>query len=338
MRRQKRSIKMSTGAICSSKSSLRTASAGSTPAAALQRSLQKSARSWIAYWLHGKAERQETELSLTRWKENEKLVGRIRQSICEGNISHAYLIEGDTCVDKIGFAKDFLKALSCRVAPGEGCDTCADCRKIDHDNCEDLYRVEADGISVKDDMIEKLQGNLARKPLGPRNMAIIADADTMTIRAQNRLLKTLEEPQGDAVMLLLCDNRENMLETIRSRCIGWHLQPEEAEDAPQSEAEGERARDCADALVDWILDGEGFFQMKQILAQNVKNRDDAFRVLDAMEHVFRDILLGKDARSKLFRPEEIMRYVTLLEEARRDLIWKVNYNYALKDLLIKIGK
>ena len=139
-------------------------------------------------------------------------------------------------------------------------------------------------------------------------------------------------------MLLLCDNRENMLETIRSRCIGWHLQPEETADAPQSEAEGERARDCADALVDWILDGEGFFQMKQILAQNVKNRDDAFRVLDAMEHVFRDILLGKDARSKLFRPEEIMRYVTLLEEARRDLIWKVNYNYALKDLLIKIGK
>ena len=277
-------------------------------------------------------------MSLTRWKENEKLVGRIRQSICEGNISHAYLIEGDTCVDKIGFAKDFLKALSCRVAPGEGCDTCADCRKIDHDNCEDLYRVEADGISVKDDMIEKLQGNLARKPLGPRNMAIIADADTMTVRAQNRLLKTLEEPQGDAVMLLLCDNRENMLETIPSRCIGWHLQPEETADAPQSEAEGERARDCADALVDWILDGEGFFQMKQILAQNVKNRDDAFRVLDAMEHVFRDILLGKDARSKLFRPEEIMRYVTLLEEARRDLIWKVNYNYALKDLLIKIGK
>ena len=78
--------------------------------------------------------------------------------------------------------------------------------------------------------------------------------------------------------------------------------------------------------------------MKQILAQNVKNRDDAFRVLDAMEHVFWDILLGKGARSKLFRPEEIMRYVTLLEEARRDLIWKVNYNYALKDLLIKIGK
>ena len=50
-------------------------------------------------------------MSLTRWKENEKLVGRIRQSICEGNISHAYLIEGDTCVDKIGFAKDFFEGV-----------------------------------------------------------------------------------------------------------------------------------------------------------------------------------------------------------------------------------
>lgn len=130
-------------------------------------------------------------MSLTRWKEDEKLIGRIRQSIRDGKVSHAYLIEGDTCVDKVDFAKDFLKAVSCKVKPGEGCDICADCRKIDHDNCEDLYFVASDGISVKDDMIEKLQENLARKPLGERNMAIIADADTMTIRAQNRFLKTL---------------------------------------------------------------------------------------------------------------------------------------------------
>ena len=277
-------------------------------------------------------------MSLTRWKENRRLVERVRQSIDEGRISHAYLIEGDTCVDKLGFAKDFLKAISCRVAPGEGCDTCADCRKIDHDNCEDLYRVEADELSVKDDMIEKLQADLARKPLGVRNMAIIADADTMTVRAQNRLLKTLEEPQGDTMILLLCDNRENMLETIRSRCVTWHILGETTDETARKEAEGQRMRACADALVDWTLEGDGFYKMKQLLSQNVKNRDDAFQLLDAMEHIFRDLLLGKDTRGKFFRPEETMRSVSLLEEARRDLVWKVNYNYALKNLLIKIGK
>lgn len=97
-------------------------------------------------------------------------------------------------------------------------------------------------------------------------------------------------------------------------------------------------RACADALVDWTLEGDGFYKMKQLLSQNVKNRDDAFQLLDAMEHIFRDLLLGKDTRGKFFRPEETMRSVSLLEEARRDLVWKVNYNYALKNLLIKIGK
>ncbi len=270
-------------------------------------------------------------MSLTRWKEDEKLIGRIRQSIRDGKVSHAYLIEGDTCVDKIGFAKDFLKAISCKVKPGEGCDTCADCRKIDHDNCEDLYFVETDGISVKDDMIEKLQENLARKPLGERSMAIIADADTMTIRAQNRFLKTLEEPQGNTVILLLCDNRENMLETIRSRCIAWHLRGGESERAQQE------MTDCANALIDCVLEEEGFFQLKQILTKYVKDRDSAFQVLDAMEHLYRSILLGQDERSRFFRSEEIMRNVVLVEEARRDLILKVNYQYALKDLLLKIG-
>ena len=43
-------------------------------------------------------------------------------------------------------------------------------------------------------------------------------------------------------------------------------------------------RACADALIDWTLVGDGFYKMKQLLSQNVKNRDDAFQLLDAMEH------------------------------------------------------
>ena len=140
------------------------------------------------------------------------------------------------------------------------------------------------------------------------------------------------------MILLLCDNRENMLETIRSRCVTWHILGETTDETARKEAEGQRMRACADALVDWTLEGEGFYKMKQLLSQNVKNRDDAFQLLDAMEHIFRDLLLGKDTRGKFFRPEETMRSVSLLEEARRDLVWKVNYNYALKNLLIKIGK
>ena len=261
-------------------------------------------------------------------KEDEKLIKRISTAIRTGNISHAYIIEGDTQSDKMGFAKDFLKAINCRENPGIGCGKCVSCRKIDHDNCEDLHVVQADGLSVKDKDISFLQEQLKTKPIGERNMALIADADTMTVRAQNRLLKTLEEPQGNTILLLLSDNKENLLPTIRSRCIAYRL---------SGGAEETESTEAANALVEALLENEKFFYLKQILTKYMKNRDDAYRILDGMEKIYRDFLLGGDPRGRLVKSEDVFSYIDWIEEARRDLIANVNYNYAIKDMIIKIG-
>ena len=52
---------------------------------------------------------------------------------------------------------------------------------------------------------------------------IIADADLMTVQAQNALLKTLDEPPQYAVIMLLTENAEVLLPTIRSRCVMMKL-------------------------------------------------------------------------------------------------------------------
>ena len=285
-------------------------------------------------------------MSLDKWKSDEKLIERISKAIRSGSVSHAYIIEGDSCVDKEDFAKDFLKAICCEKRPGLGCgdgpmdgatvsdagEKCLSCRRIDHGNCEDLYIVRAEGAttkSVKDDAILELQENLKKKPTGPRNMAIICNADTMTKRAQNRLLKTLEEPTPGTVIILLSENRENLLDTIKSRCIFYRLGGGE-------ETGGEKLRD-ANRLVDALIEGENFFEMKQLLSKSVKSREDAFHILDGLERIYRNLLLEKDPRGRLLKKEQIFRAVELIEEARRDLIMNVNYNYALKNLMLKIG-
>lgn len=285
-------------------------------------------------------------MSLDKWKSDEKLIERISKAIRSGSVSHAYIIEGDSCVDKEDFAKDFLKAICCEKRPGLGCsdgpmdgatvsdagEKCLSCRRIDHGNCEDLYIVRAEGAttkSVKDDAILELQENLKKKPTGSRNMAIICNADTMTKRAQNRLLKTLEEPTPGTVIILLSENRENLLDTIKSRCIFYRLGGGE-------ETDGEKLRD-ANRLVDALIEGENFFEMKQLLSKSMKSREDAFRILDGMERIYRNLLLEKDPRGRLLKREQIFRAVELIEEARRDLIMNVNYNYALKNLMLKIG-
>lgn len=274
-------------------------------------------------------------MSLNSWKADRKLVSRITGSILSGNVFHAYIIEGDTCVDKPAFAKDMMKAILCGEAPGRGCDSCITCRKIDHDNYEDLYFIESDGLSVKDEVVFSLQEKLKRKPAaGSRSLAIIKDADTMTPRAQNRLLKTLEEPPAGTVILLLSENKENLLETIRSRCVSYRLNSLERDlsgEAMESAMEG------ASAVIEGLLEGENFFTMKELLGKYMKNREDAFQILDGLERLYRDFLVGSDPRGILLKREEIFRHIGLIEEARRDLVMKVNYNYAMKNLIIKIG-
>lgn len=270
-------------------------------------------------------------MSLFSWESDIKLIERISKSILAGNVFHACIIEADYCVDKPAFAKDLLKAVICREEPGRGCDRCINCRKIDHDNYEDLYYIQSDGLSVKDEAVFQLQEKLKRKPsAGERNMAVICDADTMTARAQNRLLKTLEEPNPGTVILLLSENRENLLQTIRSRCVIYRLNSLERADENQRMAGGEE-------IIEGFLADFTFFKMKEILAKHVKNRDDAFLILDGMERIYRDFLMDKDTRGRLIPKEDLFRHIEWIEEARRDLVMKVNYNYALKNLIIKIG-
>ena len=267
-------------------------------------------------------------MSLADWRDEQNLINRISAAIRNGNVSHAYIIEGDTQTDKEAFARDFLKAVTCKAHPGIGCDECANCRKIAHNNSEDLYVVKADGLSVKDKEIEMLIDNLSVKPAGECNMVIIADADTMTPSAQNRLLKTLEEPPGNAIILLLSDNKENLLQTIRSRCVAYRIGGFKTD---------EEKYETANTLVDMLIDGEKFFYLKNFLNSNVKSRDEAFKLLDGMEIIYRNFAIGGDERANLVRREEIFSYIEFIEEARRDIIANVNYGYALKNLIIKIG-
>ncbi len=267
-------------------------------------------------------------MSLSKYKENRKLIDRISASVAAGRVFHAYIIEGDSLSDKEGFAKEFCKAIMCLEEPGVACDYCVNCRKFDHDNYEDFYLIEPDGMSVKVKQIEDLQDELKKKPVGSRHLVVIKDADSMVVAAQNKLLKTLEEPFPGTVIMLLSENRENLLETIRSRCVLYRL-----EDA----MEDSKGKEIAEVLFDALSEDKNFFELKQILSAKVKSREDAVSLLDGLERIYEKLLTWEDQRRKIYRKEEIFNAIEYIEEARRDLHMKVNYQYALKNLIIKIG-
>lgn len=268
-------------------------------------------------------------MSLKDYKEYARLICKISQSIANGNVSHAYIIEGDCCANKMEFAKDFVKAILCKTDSGYGCDECVICRKIDHDNYEDMYYAKSDDLSVKDAVIAALQEKLKNKPTaGERNIAIIENADSMTLRAQNRLLKTLEEPNPGTVIILLSENTENLIQTINSRCITYRL----GNFVQQKDNE---QIDFARKIITMVLGGAYFDQLKTQLTKGVKERKEAFTFLDAMERVFREYMIADGPGA--IRKEKIIENVKYVEEARRDLLANVNYKYAIRNLIIKIG-
>jgi len=141
----------------------------------------------------------------------------LRRGLANGRIAHAYLFAGPDGIGKRLMAMALARAIVCLEQ--RGCGHCQACRKIDHQNHPDLHILEPDGNSIKIEQVRAFQRELNLKPLeAPRKICMIEQAETMTVSAANALLKTLEEPRGDSLLILLTAQPNRLLETIRSRC------------------------------------------------------------------------------------------------------------------------
>ena len=143
--------------------------------------------------------------------------------ILQGNISHAYIINGETGSGRRLLASALTKALLCenRSTQGDACGVCKSCKQADSNNHPDVRFVTHEKASISvDDIRTQVNNTVDIKPYqGPYKVYIIPQADLMTPQAQNAILKTIEEPPAYAVFLLLTENAEMLLPTINSRCV-----------------------------------------------------------------------------------------------------------------------
>ncbi|GKU77114.1 DNA polymerase III subunit delta' [Paenibacillus sp. L3-i20] len=142
----------------------------------------------------------------------------MKHALQSGKVSHAYLFSGPSGTGKIDIALRFAKALFCTADGWDACGECLECRKFEHGNQSSLLTIAPDGNSIKIDQIRELQRNLSyRSTQTGRAVYIIERAETLTLQAANSLLKFLEEPVSPVVAILMSDNGQAVLPTIRSR-------------------------------------------------------------------------------------------------------------------------
>lgn len=149
-------------------------------------------------------------------------VGLLKRSLRSGRVAHAYLFEGLEGCGKKKTALAFIEALFC--GREDGCGTCPSCRKMAALQHPDLHLVEPDGAFIKIDQIRDLQKQLSLRPFEAKKKACIIDgAERLNPAAGNALLKTLEEPPGNALLILISANYGSILPTIVSRCQQLHF-------------------------------------------------------------------------------------------------------------------
>ncbi len=143
------------------------------------------------------------------------------------NPVHAYLLRGPSGNGGLVAAHGFAAALLC---PDGGCGECATCRAALTGTDPDLHVIRRSGASVSKEAIRQIVTLAQRRPLAAaRQVIIVLDLHLVFDRAPV-LLKTLEEPPGETVFLLLADDLTPDLVTIASRCVEIPFPPVPTED------------------------------------------------------------------------------------------------------------
>lgn len=154
---------------------------------------------------------------------HQKQWGFLRKSLKNQKIPHAYLFSGPNQIGKMKVALEFVKLISCQENQAEEgvCNVCFSCQAFTKNTHPDFNLIELlpEKKEIKIDQIRNdLIAKLSLRPsLSFYKIGIINQADLMSGEAQNCLLKILEEPKGQTLLILITEHAESLFTTIRSR-------------------------------------------------------------------------------------------------------------------------
>lgn len=139
-----------------------------------------------------------------------------------GMIAHSFIISGPDGVGKSVFAQFIAQYIMCS-SDKRPCGECLNCLRVNNKNHPDIIEIiPKNSIGVDD--IRQLNDKINTKPYeSDKKVVIIKGADLITLQGQNAFLKTLEEPPLDTVIIMLVENINLILDTIKSRCQIYKL-------------------------------------------------------------------------------------------------------------------
>lgn len=236
---------------------------------------------------------------------------------------HAYLIisADDELVDA------FFSLVAARVfcERGDACLDCAECRKALHGNNPDIIHIYPDKGKINVHAVEELLDSVYIKSLSGKKLYFIHRADLMNPNAQNRLLKTLEEPPDNVTFFVSTANESGVLDTVRSRTLKLNMDSFDygviyaiLKDMGYDDERCEIAASCAEGMPgkakeiaasedyrrcynDALELLSGLKRSADVLAMSAKvaSQKDLNNFLDILSIIIRDMLMQKQAGGRV---------------------------------------
>ena len=308
--------------------------------------------------------------------EQPKVVHEFQKIISAKMLSHAYLIDQASSKVRQQMAIWLAQSQFCdNLKDGAPDQTCQKCRTIALGDNPDVLEVKTDkqSIGVDDIKFFKKEANMAATQ-GSRRVLIIDEAEKMTVQAANNLLKTIEEPEGNLMIILLADSAKQLLPTIQSRVQIFHLSNQSNEDEIASLLEkgfktdqaqralkvtdikflesitGDKYQSITAALLNWLKEANGnkincFVDVQTDIMPLIENKDQQHLVFDMLNQIFSDILsirynLEKSTLTSvdILSKKSIKKIVTMSDDLfTAEQMWKSNVSFQaiLEDLSLK---
>lgn len=236
-----------------------------------------------------------------------KNINDLIRGISEGaSAAHAYIIEGPKGAGRERFLQEIISGLEC-----QGID-------LVHmqQRGKNSYKVE-DAVAF----IERL----GMRPYGRYLIGVIDEAELMSETVQNKLLKTLEEPQEGAILLLAAAKSDALLSTVRSRCSLVRMQEYDdykyvSEEAPSG--------DFMEGAFMLLTQRTPFHEFREFLDKHIKTNEDAIRLISIAE----DKLSGAMREGKAM--DFCVQRIELAENTAADIARGMDKTKALKRLYL----
>lgn len=275
----------------------------------------------------------------------DELVNKYR----EKKLSHAYLIETNNVEKALQDIKILVKNLNCPESYNTNCSNCNLCNLIDKDNLPSLKIIEPNGTSIKKEQIEELKDNFSTIPVYSRfNIYIIKNAEKLNPSSANSMLKFLEEPTDGILGFFLTNNKDVMMDTIKSRCQSVILNYPSTTILETLNLGEEEYKIYLDNTVEYLkkVNGNKCINHKKELLNTYPERNEVETVLKIILNIYYQNLLkhvGLDYDTSLVNQyeikeetEKIIKKLNIIAKILQDMSYNVNIELILDRFVLEM--